>query len=168
MPPDLQNFSVWLFYAIMVLAAVVAMAKGGAPERLGCAMILAALLFQFGLYALVPPRFAAVDLVSFPTDLLLLIGFGWLALRAKRMWPLWAAALQLISVTSHIARYIHIEINPMVYAYMKSAPTGLAIIALTIGTIGHMRRVKRFGSDPAWMDWRAIGQKSASRPSLRD
>lgn len=152
MVPNFQYVSVVLFYVVMIATLVLAWAKGGAPERIGAGLVIATVLIQFVFHAFLPPRLATVDMVSLLVDSMMLVGFGWLAIKARRVWPIWATACQLVSVASHSARYFSVEIDPIVYADMKSAPTLLAIIALAIGTIIHDRRLKRFGSDPAWMN----------------
>ncbi len=115
--------------------------------------MVAGAIFEAVLHIFIPPRFVAIDFAGLSADLFLLGGFGWLALNARRIWPIWAAAFELLSLASHIARTIPVDIEPMAYSIMKSAPTGMAIITLAIGTFAHVRRVGRFGSDPSWMDW---------------
>lgn len=87
---------------VIGLIALFTLIKGDQPERL--AMIayllgwLASLLIQADgqPFRNWQPMLLALDLAM----LLVLIGLAW---KFRRTWPIWAAALQLIVVTSHLA-----------------------------------------------------------------
>ena len=53
-----------------------------------------------------PSGFEQVDPVHLVLDGGELVAIVWLALRANRMWPLWAAAAQLICVSGHLALFV--------------------------------------------------------------
>jgi len=78
--------------------------------------------------------------------------YGALSLYARRAWPIWATALQLLSLTSHFAEGIEPS-HPGIYFTMKSGPTLMVQVVLLLGTLFHQRRLRRFGRDPAWMGW---------------
>ncbi len=131
--------------------------KGGEPERWGGLIILAMWAIQSVGEFIVPSRYVALDPVAFLCDLVGVLGFGALALHARRVWPLLAAALQLLCLSAHFARWADLAIPPIVYALMRDGPTFVVMIVLLAGTVLHMRRVRRNGTDAAWQDW--------SRPS---
>lgn len=158
MQPDFEYLSISVFYAALITGLLVALWKGGQPEKFGVLVLVAITVIQLSASALFPPRFDDVDPVALLTDTIALIGFGWIAIHARRVWPIWAAAFQLLSVASHFARYVQLGIEPMVYSILKSGPTGLAIILLIVGTLLHRRRVLKYGKDPSWMDWNTQGQ----------
>jgi len=168
MGPNLQFLSIALFLVGMALSLSFAIWKGAEPERIGAGVLLAGFLLQIIAYAVFPPRYFDVDAIALLADLIFLAGFGWLAINARRVWPIWAAAFQLLSIMSHFARFVEMDIEPYVYSVMKSLPTGLAIVLLSVGTIMHRRRLARRGSDPSWMAWsRMAGRRSGNWTSRR-
>lgn len=143
----------WAFFGLLVLAVSLALWKGDKPERLGALIILQMTLLQFASLAFKPRVYSDIDLASAVIDLLGLVGFGVLATYAKRVWPIWAASLQLLSLISHFVRQADREAEPMVYVAMKSGPTFLALLALLIGTLMHIRRSKRTSPGSPWKRW---------------
>lgn len=141
------------FFIVLILSVVSALWKGGKPERIGALIILAMAVLQFGFLAVVPRYYRSVDLVSVLVDGVGLVGFGALAVYAHRIWPIWAASLQLLSLASHFSRGVDANVKPLVYVFMKSGPTFLVMIALLLGTILHCRRLRLAGSDRAWTEW---------------
>ena len=142
-----------VFLLLLLVSLTLALWKGGAPERWGAVVILAMVGFEATAEIFLPSGFRSVDPLSFVTDLIGTIGFGVLALQAMRIWPLWATSLQLLSLSAHFARWADIGIPPVVYAVMRSTPTGLALAVLLVGTLMHMRRMRRDGSDRSWQNW---------------
>lgn len=134
--------------------------KGGEPERWGGMIIIAMWALQtVGEYAH-PSRFVTVDPFPFLSDLVGTIGFGVIAVHARRAWPLWAAALQLLSLSAHFARWADLKIPAVVYALMRGGPTFVVILVLFLGTILHIRRLKRYGRDAPWQRWTSPSDKS--------
>lgn len=156
MQPDLGLISIFLFYLIGIASLALSFARGGAPEVAAASILIGAFLFQAACYALAPPRFIQVDGVSLLTDLICLIGFGWLALDAKRIWPLWATAFLLVGTASHIARLIELEIEPLAYSIMRTTPTACVMILMALGSLTHRHRLRRYGEDSAWTDWERV------------
>jgi len=145
----------WLaaFYATLVLSIVYALLRGSGPERLGAGVLIAMATMQFAARAVIPPDFTTVYLVSLVVDAFGVVAFGTLAMYAKRVWPLWATSLQILSLTAHFAQEAGDTANIGTYIVMKGAPTFLAIVVLFVGALMHQRRLQRHGSDPAWKDW---------------
>lgn len=82
----------------VVLACVFAFLKGDDPERTGAGA------FIFGWFAsiLVQQELPEYSLIGvFVLDVAMLAVFCALAWKSRRSWPVWAAALQLISVMSN-------------------------------------------------------------------
>jgi hypothetical protein len=156
----LGNSEQLAFFLLLVVAVALAFWQGGAPERWGAAIILAMVLLQVGGESLLPSRFRSVDPTSLLTDAVGTAGFGYLALQARRIWPLWATSLQLLSLSAHFARWADIGIPPTVYAVMRGTPTFLALSAIAIGTILHVWRKQRLGNDPSWQDWSRVAVAS--------
>ena len=148
--PDLKILT---FAAILLLSIGFAFARGGGPEKWGALVIVTMTAIQVGSASVEPRRFHEVDIASVVVDTYGVIGFGAIALYARRAWPIWAAALQILSLSSHFARQVDAGVSPMVYALMKSSPTFFVLLALLAGTVAHRRRLRAYGSDPGWMDW---------------
>jgi hypothetical protein len=152
----LGNVEQLAFFLLLAVAIALAFWQGGAPERWGAGVILAMVLLQAGGESLLPSGFRSVDPSSLMTDAVGTAGFGYLALQARRIWPLWATSLQLLSLSAHFARWADIGIPPTVYAVMRGTPTFLALSAIAVGTILHVWRRRRHGSDPSWQDWSRV------------
>jgi hypothetical protein len=128
----------------MVLIGIFAFTKGDEPERvtMGAYLLawMASLLFQddaglhnnwqWGILAL---------------DILMLSVFGGVAWKTRRSWPLWAAALQLVVVMSHIV--IMFDLRPGMSAFYTIVNIASYGILLTIGV----------GTFWAWQERRAAG-----------
>ena len=148
--PDLRIFA---FGVALFLSISFAFAKGGGPEKVGALVIATMTAIQLGCLLIEPQRFYSVDVASVIVDAYGVIGFGAIALYAKRAWPIWATSLQILSLSSHFARQVDAGVSPMVYGIMKSSPTFLVLFALLVGTLAHTRRLRLHGGDPGWMDW---------------
>jgi hypothetical protein len=148
--PDLGIFA---FAMILLLSTSFAFAGGGAPERWGALVIVTMTAIQVASAFSGHQKFYSVDLGSVVVDAYGVIGFGAIALYARRAWPIWATSLQILSLSSHFARQVDQGVSPMVYALMKSSPTFFVLLALFVGTMAHRRRLQLHGKDPGWMDW---------------
>jgi hypothetical protein len=135
-----------LFFAV----AFVAVARGGPPERLAAAIIVCWIMVDVS-YHLVfgPSGFARVDPVHLVLDGGELVAIMWLALRANRMWPLWAAAAQLICVSGHIALFMEPGMRRAYWA-MTQLPPYIQVTALLLGAVAHARRFERIGPYRSW------------------
>lgn len=152
------------YFLILGFSIGLALWKGGAPERIGAAVFILMAVVQAVVMQVLPSRFDRVDPDSLVTDLIGFLGFGYLATEARRIWPIWATSLQVLSLSAHFARWADVAIPPLVYAIMRGAPTFGAALAILLGTILHLRRQRRHGCDPSWQNW-SPGDKG-SAPSL--
>lgn len=141
------------FYALFTVALGLAFVLGGKPERVGAAIHLALFSFQGASYLILPTTFATVDLVSLATDCLGMLGFGWLALNANRFWPIWAASIQLLSISGHFARWIDLKIDPYAYVILTYYPTAAGLFVLITGVLVHHRRIRTLREDTPWVAW---------------
>jgi hypothetical protein len=138
--------------ALTVLAAVafLAVARGGPPERMAAAIIVCWIMADLA-YHLVfgPSGFRRVDPVHLVLDGGELVAILWLALRANRMWPLWAAAAQLICVSGHLVLFIEPGMTRAYWA-MTQLPQYIQLTALVLGAVAHARRFERIGPYRSW------------------
>lgn len=130
--------------SLAILAIAAALFLGGVPERQGAFTII--VMFFIGLFGIhfSGQHFHSVNIPAFLADFSALIGFGLIGVYSKRIWPLWAASLQLLSVGAHFVRALEMPVRPIVYAWMKSGPTWGVILLLIAGTIAsYLRRRSR-------------------------
>lgn len=132
--------------AFMVAVGLFALLKGGEPERIGAGAYMmgwfASLLFQGegGLFG--------VQWGMFALDVVMLVVFAAMVWKAPRSWPVWACALQLLAVTSHIMLMMKLP-TPVSAFYTVVNMTGYGImLAIAIGTFW------------AWQERRAIGAEA--------
>ena len=139
-----------IFQATLVLSVGFAFWKGGPPERLCAAVIVAMAVIQPIAHLVIPTRFDKIDIVNLTIDLMAFAGMTAIALFADRKWPSWTAALQLLACAAHFVRILSIKVEPLVYATMTVGPTFAVFCILVIGTEMHRRRLQRLGVDPSW------------------
>ncbi|NIJ09410.1 hypothetical protein FHS31_003042 [Sphingomonas vulcanisoli] len=123
---------------------------GGGPEKVGSALNVAASVATTALRLLDPRFFAPANAVIFAIDLLVLVGFFWLAVRSTRFWPVWAFGFALadvvLSVTAALLPHVPLfafHTGLGVYAY-------LALGAMTLGTWTYRASRRAGGTDPSW------------------
>jgi hypothetical protein len=146
MPPE-----VVIAIAIIVGGLVVAYLRGGPPERTAATIIVCWVVSDVS-YSVIfgPPSFDTVDPARVVLDGGELVAITWLALRANRMWPLWAAAAQLICVSGHIAAFVEVGGMRRAYWALTQLPPYIQLIALVLGAAAHARRFDRIGPYRSW------------------
>ncbi|HEU4651800.1 MAG TPA: hypothetical protein VFS49_10335 [Croceibacterium sp.] len=143
-------FEVVLALTVLAAGALVAVARGGPPERLAAAIIVSWILADVVYHLMFGPSgFAHVDPVHLFLDGSELVAIVWLALRANRMWPLWAAAAQLICVSGHFALFMEPGMQRAYWA-MTQLPQYIQLTALVLGAVAHARRFERIGPYRSW------------------
>jgi hypothetical protein len=155
----------YAFLSFLVVSIVVALATGGPPEKWGGVALLVMAAVQFAGTAMLGARFDQLDPVAFTVDLVGFAAFGAIALYARRIWPLWASALQLFSLTTHFVRIVDGLIHPGVYWLMKSAPTWGICLMLIVASVLYRRRVSRMAQGASWRVWRGSRAPKASTPT---
>lgn len=145
-------FPLYVIVHVMLVASVgFAFWKGGPPERLCAAVLVAMYVIQMAAILVVPRRFEKFDPTGLAVDLMAFAAMTAIALCADRKWLLWTAALQLLACGAHLVRILSIKVEPLVYGIMKSGPTVAVICILVLGTEMHRRRLRRNGVDPSWV-----------------
>lgn len=143
-------FEVILALTVVAAAAFVAVARGGPPERLAAAIIVCWIIADVFYHLLFGPSgFDRVDPVHLILDGGELVAIMWLALRANRMWPLWAAAAQLICVSGHMALFMEPGMRRAYWA-LTQLPQYIQLTALFLGAMAHARRFDRIGPYRSW------------------
>jgi hypothetical protein len=139
--------------AIFVSAWLFARFRGGPPERIVGAILLVWIATDFVYHRLFGASgFTSVDPVHLVLDGAQLVAITWVALRANRMWPLWAAAASLICFSGHLAVLVRPEGMNQAYWALSSIPQYIQIAALLLGVAAHARRLKKLGGP--YRSWR--------------
>ena len=138
-----ETIAAYVGAAFMVAVGAFALLKGGRPERIGAGA------FMLGWFASLLLQSEAgsfgVQWGMFLLDVVMLIIFSAMVWKAPRSWPVWACALQLLTVTSHIM--VMMKLSPPIsafYTVVNMAGYGI-MLAIAIGTFW------------AWQERRAIG-----------
>jgi hypothetical protein len=129
--------------AITVAIIAFAFLKGDEPERIGGGAYVLAWFASLLIQSDGAVRGTQWGLMGI--DLIMLAVFAGLAWKARRAWPVWAAALQSLIVMSHVLTLVDIR-PPLAafYAVINLASFGI-LIALPLGVVR------------AWRERRALG-----------
>ena len=156
-----------LYYVLLVLCWIYALFKGGLPERLGAAILVVGSTLSVAAMASRPyTRFGAVEIGVFLIDLVCLLTFLILALRAERYWPLWITALQLIGTAAHAVKLADPALIWKAYAFALAFWSYPMLLLIALGTYRHQQRLARFGADRSWSSFSGrSGRPPAAGPT---
>jgi len=127
----------------MVAVGLFAFLKGDEPERFGAGVYLLAWLAS--LLTQQDGQLYKVPIGVFVIDTIVLVIFAGLAWKARRTWPIWITAIQLLVVMTHIMTMIDLRTSFRSLYTISNLASYLILIALTVGTFW------------AWQDRRAAG-----------
>lgn len=137
---------------LVTLLGAAALRWGAAPERI-CAAVLLFVTLADPLYHLLVGRstiYGSVDMGHLLIDLGLAVTFLGVALWANRIYPLWLAAFQLVSVISHFVREVTEIFPKLAYGIMSYGPYSIILLILAAGIWRHRTRVRRYGRYRSW------------------
>lgn len=150
--------AIWIIRSLVFLLVAVptclyAARRGGAPERLVGAMVVVATIAT----TLVPRQsWQTVVEPLLVIDGVMFIGLVAVALYADRFWPLYFAAVQLLTMAVHGVRAYDQTILPEVYARISGELAYIALGILAVGTWRHRRR----SPEPDW-SWQVKDEQSS-------
>ena len=137
--------------ALVAAAVAYALGRGGPPERIAAKIVIVWLLTDVGYHLLFGPSgFIVVDPAHLVIDGAELVAITWLALRANRLWPIWAAAAQVMTFSGHLVALIEPGGINRAYWAMTQIPPIIQLIALVCGVAFHSRRYQRIGHYRSW------------------
>ncbi len=136
-----------IWTASMLAVAAFALRRGGWPER----------TIAFGMVAdsiasgiLQNTRdWGAPQWADLSIDIAYLIVMVWVALRSDRMWPLWAAGFQLVSVAIYLARLADVNVGALAPYRATVIWSYLILGVITVGTWLHRRSPTHGASSPS-------------------
>lgn len=159
----------YLLHGVLVVLFVLALRRGGAPERILTTTLLAMLVVD-RIYHLITDGDAVVlwgvDLGHFTIDLVALAILLVVATWANRIYPLWIGGAQLIALSSHFYPLIAHDLRGTSYLAMSIMPSYAQTIAMACGLTAHMRRVRKRGNFRSWRVSSALLRKSNRKTSL--
>lgn len=138
--------------ALLAISLIIAFTKGGLPERIGATIIVTAFISSCARW-FVGTNYISLDEFGFLMDVFGFSAFFSIALFARRIWPLWASALQLIAVAAHLVHALQIPIDPAAYLLMRYFPS-YAVAALLCAVCAiNPRRFREIDKDSCWQTW---------------
>lgn len=141
---------------LSLLSVTVPFLWGHEPERQGAKIFATMLFLSIVRNKLIGIQLEGPDHFGFVVDIVGFTGFLMIALFAMRVWPLWAAALQLIAVTAHLVMACDIHIHPMAYLLMRYAPSYLVSIILLLACIRMRWRGSATDKNSSWRVWSVL------------
>lgn len=146
-------FALLLILSLFLGTAAFAWFTGDGPERCGALVLVATCALGLLRMSTVGLETSHVDMFGFLSDIAVLAAQVSIALFAWRIWPIWAASLQLLAVVAHVVRALQIEIHPVVYELMRAAPTYTIWLVLLAGTLNRIRLKRANVEVPCWRNW---------------
>jgi len=146
-----------IFSALLLFAALFAVWRGGAPERIVGIALTLAFGVSVGVQQPLASRFVSVEWGIFVADLALLFVLLAVALHADRFWTLWLVAFHALGTGGHLVRGLDHGIAPIAYAILLASWSYPMVLLLVIGTARHAERKRRLGRDRDWSRTLASG-----------
>lgn len=135
----------------MALCLGYALVRGGAPERVGALMQVAAFVLTIALHrTLDAVGFRAPNLATAVVDVALLVALVCLAVRSTRFWPLWLAGWQLAANIAHLAKLLDPGMQATGYAVQAQIWAYPMILATAAGAWRYRARCRAGVVEPAW------------------
>jgi hypothetical protein len=121
--------SIFLLVLSLVVFAV-AWLKGGHAERTGVAICIVAYLAAYAGRSL---RVGDVHVGDAASDLIVMLAFGWLALRSNRWWPFAATAVMVLTMAVHASMVLVPELTVRGDVSARLGLSVMLILALFAG-----------------------------------
>ena len=137
--------------ALFAASSGFALWRGGPPERIAAKVVIVWVLTDVGYHLIFGPSgFIVVDPAHLVIDGAELVAITWVAMRANRLWPLWAAAAQMMTFAGHLVALI--DRGGINYAYwaMTQLPPYIQLFAMVCGAVSHSRRYRQIGPYRSW------------------
>lgn len=132
-----------VFYGLLTVAALLAFAIGGRPEKQVAVMLIAATAASKFVAWQPLAHFGRFEPLLFAIDLLLLAGLGHVAMRSDRYWPIWLTVLHTYSLVAHLARLLIPATALAAYLANSALMADPGLVLLMVGSWRHHRRQKR-------------------------
>ena len=143
---------VLLQYGAILALAGFAFWRGAGPEKIANATMATVLLADLAYHALFASHrtYSSIDVPHLAIDMIGFVGFGILAMRANRIYPLCLLGAQIFVMIVHFDRELVEGMLPRAYAFMIRMPSYLQVATLAIGLALHIRREMKYGAYRSW------------------
>lgn len=142
--------TILLFIGLQLLASIIAIWRGGAPERWVAGLLAAALLAGHMIPYNAASSYHTVNWPLLWIDLSLWLSLSSVALLADRYWPMWLAALQLVALAGHGVRGYDPSIVALAYWWATNKIGWLILGGLIWGIARHAARRRAGLPEFAW------------------
>ena len=133
------------FRVLLALVAVYAFLRGSRDERqIGIVLVVGVVATTLVLSP-VAHRFSGLESSVMYVDIVVFLGFLWVALRSERFWPLWIAGLQLTTILGHLLKAVDVHLFSRAYGAALMFWGYPIVLILAIGTWRGRRRPQREG-----------------------
>ena len=139
-----------IYYGLFAASSLYALARGGAPERLVAITMIVGVTITPILLNPVSRRFYGVEMRVFVLDVMILLAFTVIALRANRFWPMGIVVFHGMSVLGHLLKLADPHLIRTAYFVMLAFWLYPQLLFLVLGTWRHQARLRRTGADPSW------------------
>jgi hypothetical protein len=148
-----------LFWCLMLLCCLLAIAIAGKDGRIAAGMILIAVMLTQGAQQ-ASMNWRSVNVGVMLVDIALFIALIALMLRSSNFWPIWVAASQGLAVGSHLVTLMVSQFDPKIYAAIATGSSVICLLCMTIGAI-----LDRFagGAPSAYYQSEGVAPFAASR-----
>jgi hypothetical protein len=147
----ISAYTTYIQLGLFLVLAGFALRRGAGPERASAAAFFLMYLLDYPYHWLFEEaRWGQVDmghaLIDGVAAALMILTAVW----ANRIYTLFLAAFQLLSLSSHFARGLENDVHGLAYAVMIIWPSYLVIATIAIGLVFHRRRVRDYGNYRSW------------------
>lgn len=136
-----------VFRILLALVALYAFLAGRRDERYVGIILVVGVIATHLAWHPINHRFAGLETGVAAVDVLVFIGFLWVALQSARFWPLWIAGLQLTTIFGHMIKAVDTGLLSRAYAASLMFWGYPIVIILAVGTWRANRRNQRNGRD---------------------
>jgi uncharacterized membrane protein (UPF0136 family) len=105
-----------LYDLLLAVTCLAAWLRGEGAEKAAASVMLLGTVLTFAMADKVDLLFASVGLQLVLVDAAALAAFVLISLRSRKFWPLWASALQLLTVFASFAPLFHARMRGLAYA----------------------------------------------------
>ena len=132
-----------LFRILLAAVALYAFLRGSRDERIvGVVLVVGVIATHFA-WTPVHQRFAGLETDVMMVDIVVFLGFLWVALQSERFWPLWIAGLQLTTILGHVLKAADTGLFSRAYGAALMFWGYPILLILAIGTWRGERRRQR-------------------------
>lgn len=146
-----------IFYTLFSLTCCYALVRGGDPERLIAGIMILGVALTPIVVNPASRRFYGMEAGLLTLDILILLAFVAIALRANRFWPMGIAVFHSMSVVGHLLKLGDPRLIRTAYLVMLALWIYPQMLLLVLGTWRHRARWIATGADRSW--------STSSRPS---